>query len=55
MGLNYVDMYIKFLQEFGVKEEFVANYSPWFSPYVNDTRMGILVHMKNGSQIIFIP
>ena len=53
--MSYIDMYIKFLQEFGVKEESVASYSPWFSPYVNDIRVGILIQMKDGSQIIYIP
>lgn len=55
MGLNGEYMFTKFLQEFGLREDFVATYSLWFSPYVNDTRRGILIRMKSGSQIIYIP
>ena len=53
--MSYVDMYIKFLQDFGIKEESVSDYRSWFSPYVNDTRRGVIIYLKNGSQIVYIP
>ena len=53
--MSYTDMYIKFLQEFDIKEESVSNYRPWFSPYVNDSRRGVYIYLKNGSQIVYIP
>lgn len=53
--MNHIDMYMRFLKEYGLDEGLVHTYSPWKSPYVNDTRKGVKITMRNGATIIYIP
>ena len=52
--MSYIEKYVDFLRKFHVYEKDVYTYSPWTSPHVNDTREGVVIHMRDGSTVIYI-